>query len=529
MSNLLANRGEIEGLVISCLLQDMSLVADVSFTEKDFKFPKTKFFFNLIRELSKRYSEIDEVTTSVFVGTSPTLKDSYEQNGGWNSVKNAISLGSIKNFEKYTDDLEKSNLLFKLEENGFNIEKEIEIEGNSIRPIDLFPSMTSNQVYDFYEMLLADMSIKSLGDEIKKEVLYFTDKEINSIENQELDNSASYGITLRWEDEEGNEKYIPSFRMLDSVTNGYSHSNGVHIIGGHSGTGKTTITTNIAMGLVESGCKCLIISNEQQSLYFKNILMSYICHQVFKCYSIDRKKISSGNFTEEEREIFIKANNFIKEKYGNNLTFISVNEFNVAKICKVAKKLNLAEGYDTLILDTFKPENAANSNSHGEMNENARELDRFGRQMGMRVILPSQCRTSNEGKVSYMTSAELASSKQIKEVAASIILVRKIIDDELDPSKDRFFLKPYKWGVNRLTGRPEKKYLEIIDSSKAEDRAKEYDTNCIDRNKSYVLVFLNKNRSGESDLVWLYEIDGRSGKVTERASCDYVYKGQLSY
>lgn len=529
MSLLLQNRGDIEGLVISCLLQDMSLIADIPLTDKDFKFPKNKFFFSLVRELSKRYKEIDEVTTAAFVGTSPSLKESYKKNGGWESIQNAIRLGNVKNFDKYTDDLEKSNLLFRLEERGFNIEKEINVEGNLVKPIDLFPSMTANQVYNFYEMLLADTSINSLGDEIVLEDLHFTDKEIYNLNNQILDNSASYGITLRWKDDDGVERYIPSFKMLDSKTNGYSHSNGVHIIGGHSGTGKTTIITNIAMGLVESGCKCLIVSNEQQSLYFKSILLVYVCHQVYKCYSIDRQKIAKCDLTEEEKSVFMKANEFIKNKYKDNLKFISVNEFNVEKICKVAKKLNLAEEYDTLILDTFKPEQANSGNSHGEMNENARELDKFGRQMGMRVILPSQCRTSNEGKVSYMTSAELASSKQIKEVAASIILVRKVIDDELDPSKERLFLKPYKWGVNRSTGRAEKKYLDIIDSSKSEDKSREFDNNVIDRNKHHILVFLNKNRSGEDDLVWIYEIDGRSGKVSEKANCDHVYRGQLSY
>ena len=50
MSVLMNNRGEIESLVISALFQDLSLIADVSLTDKDFIFPKTKFFFNLVKE-----------------------------------------------------------------------------------------------------------------------------------------------------------------------------------------------------------------------------------------------------------------------------------------------------------------------------------------------------------------------------------------------------------------------------------------------------------------------------------------------
>ena len=69
MSVLMNNRGEIESLVISALFQDLSLIADVSLTDKDFIFPKTKFFFNLVKELSKKYKEIDEVTLGVYVSS----------------------------------------------------------------------------------------------------------------------------------------------------------------------------------------------------------------------------------------------------------------------------------------------------------------------------------------------------------------------------------------------------------------------------------------------------------------------------
>ena len=49
-------------------------------------------------------------------------------------------------------------------------------------------------------------------------------------------------------------------------------------------------------------------------------------------------------------------------------------------------------------------------------------LNKFGRQNNMRIILPVQTRTSDEGVISYLTATSLSGSKQIKEVANSLIL-----------------------------------------------------------------------------------------------------------
>ena len=523
------NRGQIESLVLSSLLQDMSLIADFPLSNKDFTFDRTKFFFGLIKELSTKYKELDEVTVLSYVGASPTLRDTYLANGGWESIKKIKELGNVKNYEKYIDDLEKSNLINRLKLKGFNIDQEIEIDNVKVKPIELFPSMNASQVHDFYEMLLADVGVNSLGDDMVLEDLYYTDEEIYKIDNQIEDNSKQFAVTLRWNDDDGKERYLQSFKVLNSLINGISHSNGVHVFAGHSGVGKTTITINIIMGLIEDGAKVLITSNEQQSKYFKEMLISIIARNVFKSYTITRKKIARGDFTPEEREIFIKANEFAKEKYKDKLKFIAMNEFKVDKIKKIAKKLCLSEGYDTLVLDTFKPEDASGTNTVGKMSENARQLDSFGKQMKMRIILPAQCATYSEGKTSYMTSAVLSHSKQIKEVAHTILLARKIIPEELDPKKEKYFLKPYKWQENKDTGKAEKVELEIIDSGTSEGRLKKFSHNCIDIQKHYILVFLDKNRAGKDQVVLLLEMDGETGMVSERATVANVYKGQLTY
>ena len=57
--NTIDNRANIEGLVLSSLVQDLSLISEFNLNEQDFKYDKSKFFFGLIRDLSKKYKEID--------------------------------------------------------------------------------------------------------------------------------------------------------------------------------------------------------------------------------------------------------------------------------------------------------------------------------------------------------------------------------------------------------------------------------------------------------------------------------------
>ena len=128
----------------------------------------------------------------------------------------------------------------------------------------------------------------------------------------------------------------------------------------------------------------------------------------------------------------------------------------------------------------------------------------------MKIIAPVQLATHSEGKVSYLTSSVLASSKQIKEVANVILLMRKVLPEELDKD-NRMYMKPYRL-TKDFTGKWSKQYLEDLDP-----------------NKDYRLIFVDKNREGEDSKVLLYEFNGRSGTFTEVGVTDNVYKGQLTY
>ena len=181
-----------------------------------------------------------------------------------------------------------------------------------------------------------------------------------------------------------------------------------------------------------------------------------------------------------------------------------------------------------VILDTFKYENGAGSSANiaTELVDTSREIDAIATEYDIGVILPVQLLVSSD-KTSFLTSASLTFAKQIKEVANSVLLMRKVRPFELNPQDEKYFLKPYVWRKNDK-GKYIKKELKVINPMKNEsDRMRRFDKDVIDVTKQHVLLRIDKNRNGVSDDLILFEIDNVSGIVREKGYCGHIYMGQL--
>ena len=402
------------------------------------------------------------------------------------------------------------------------------VGNKKIVPADKFTAMDSQQVLNFFDMQLSSVNVKSVATDMKREYLFYSDEELQQIEDGEIeDDTTYYDTTLTWQTEDGEFKYHKNFPLLSKSTDGLSSGNGVAIFGAFSGVGKTTLMVNMAMSLIENGEKVILVSNEQGSKYFKTMLLSYISAYVFGCFTLNRTKIKHYNFTDEERKVFLKANKFIKERYKDTLAFYSVSEFSVDKIMRESKKLILAEGFSTLIVETFKAE--SQEDSVKELIENSIELDKFGKEMECKILLPMQLMGSMTGKASYLTSSLLAGSKHVKDVAGLLLLTRKVTLRELEEDNEKMFLKPYLWRKDR-EGKYKKKYFKVVDSTTTSRRRLRGDDNddelTLDKSKQYILAFLDKCReSSDSNIIILQEFNGDYGRIRDVAYVDNVYTG----
>jgi predicted ATP-dependent serine protease len=132
-----------------------------------------------------------------------------------------------------------------------------------------------------------------LEENDKLESLHYTDEEIAKKESGEMEDTAPFDITVTFKDvDTGEDRYIQSFKMLNNELNGICRKNGVMFIGASSGSGKSTVTLQMVLGLVESGEKVLFISNEQVSKYFKDLLMAFVCINKFDTM-INGKRVGS--------------------------------------------------------------------------------------------------------------------------------------------------------------------------------------------------------------------------------------------
>ena len=83
------DRGMIEGLVLSCIYQDLTLVTEL---EPDFfSTDKSIFYFVLAREMSKTIKEVDMISVCAWCNTNGLLQV-FEGYGGYESINNLLKL-----------------------------------------------------------------------------------------------------------------------------------------------------------------------------------------------------------------------------------------------------------------------------------------------------------------------------------------------------------------------------------------------------------------------------------------------------
>ena len=519
------DRSILESLILSCIYKDITLITEVN--EDFFSNDKCKFYFCLIKEMSKNAKEVDELSVVSWVGVNG-LTQVFENYGGYTSIKNLLQLDSkVSNFESYLDSLKKILVLDSYGHLGIDFNKDFEIEYKQVNPIKAMPLLNCEEFSDLLMNIVVGKALKVQTEEYKAEQIFFSDEEMYDKLNNIQHNGTSFDITLRYTDfKKGDERYIQSFKLLNDTLNGIHSGNGNFQISAHSGVGKSTITLSIVMGMIESGRKVLIVSNEQEVTYFKNILSAYVCNHIYRCYTISRKRIENNTLNDEEKVVLAMANEFIKEKYKDSLMFLGVGDFDLPKIFKYVKRLKLMGLCDTLVLDTMKPDSEALGNS-GQSALNmvaiSRDLDKFGRENDIITMCTSQLATYSEGQ-GFLNASVLSQGKATKEVAGVLLLFRKVFSNiELNKDNEKYFLKPYVWEYDTIKKKSFKRYLTITSGNTSQP----WDKNNCDIDGQYILCFVDKNRFGSSGAIILYQADLRTGRIFEKGFCDNCFSGKI--
>ncbi len=472
------NRDQIEAPFVFCFWKDPDLYDDYKFVneKKDdtLKSEDAQFYFNLGKALyNAGFRKFDNITVYGFLQNKPEVKETFDNYGGYREVENLKQLVNVENVDAYFDKIAKLNTLNSL----------CKLTFDSFEDVSKFDKMSSQQVYDYFEYKLSDISIESTHD-VEEESLVIDDEFI-----EECNTGDAVGIS-----------YAKNCPIMNYLTLGVPLGE-MFMIAGHSGVGKSSfVFENMVLPMAEEGVKVAIVSNEMRSKDYKIMLLSHILTKELNYWGLTRKQIKMGHFTNEQREMLNKAKKISQEKYSS-LGFIKLFDNDIGKVLKYIKKKS-KRGYQIFVWDTMKSDDSLDEKMFLQLLINSRKVFQLASKENIAIIPTYQLAlyTVNQR---YLDASCLANGKQIKEVFSEMIYMRQLWQDEY--TGEKYDCKAYQLQKNE-----DGKYTKV-------KRMIE-----LDKDKKYIVAFLDKTRNDEDKQQVLYEVNGRFNSWKEIGYCNIL-------
>lgn len=480
---LVKDRHQLEGNFIFTLWKEPDLYGEYGkdlVVGKDIVTSDGMFYFALGLEMYKaNYSTFDEVSIYSQLKGNEILIKGFESRGGYKTVRDITGILDTLNVDAYFDALIKNNTLMNLHDQGFNV----------MQDFDKFERMTTSDVYDYFEFKLNNTFLKR-GGGVRIEDFDITDEFL-----EECDSGEGKGLSY------GKVAPIMNYHTLGI------HKSNVQVFAGFSGTGKSSFAVaSYIMPILQQGEKITIIANEMNIKAWQLLYLATLLSSEFGYYGITRKKIKTGNFTEEEWEWLHKAQKFHRDNYFDQLKFVKIYDYSIEEVKRIIRRQKKL-GFDYVLYDTFKAENAASTTVTGELIEASKTLLQVAEKDDVAIIITMQL-VINMENTRYLTAQTLSNAKGVKEVVSELILMRKLWEDEYTGEIND--VKPFRLkrdGNGKLTN--VKEYMEL------------------DTSKKYRIMFINKTRNDEDDLCILFRFDGAWNKWTEIGYCTPKFQNRM--
>lgn len=142
-------------------------------------------------------------------------------------------------------------------------------------------------------------------------------------------------------------------------------------------------------------------------------------------FKLTKKKMSSGDITEESRQQLTQVQQFWRENYKGKVKFISINDADMKVVKKKIRENVLRFGYDTVLYDTFKIQESDFEGTRQDLSlvRDSRELDKLAKKYNIIMLASVQLAERLKGKL-FLDSSVLSNSKQIKEILENLFLMR---------------------------------------------------------------------------------------------------------
>ncbi|WP_305180597.1 DnaB-like helicase C-terminal domain-containing protein [Ileibacterium valens] len=489
---LIEDRLSIEGNIIGCLAKDLLIFDDFKATGNDFVTVQGRFFYNLIKRLrDKGINQLDEVSVMTVAGTK--VIERLNNYGGYSSLEKLAQFVSTDNWDAYVQAFTRSNLFLRLYDQGFNLEKKIKVNGELIAPYSLLSKLDPEEIVDFYTAQLSESLGDYSTDVMEDEFLTLDESFI-----EQMEEGREIGVMFDQAGQDINGNTMKVFPVLARSIMGFKRGT-LSMLGAYSSVGKSSWWVSVIMSLLTKGHKVLMVSNEMPIEMFKKQCLSFILCKYLFYYRCSKKKMTEGNFTEEDKEMIRAAMDYMNQ-FDHCFKFIRLQDSNFELVKKKIRDNVLINDFDVVIYDTFKMDYSTSTNmkEYAKLIKDSRDLDVLAKKYNI-VMLASIQLSMNTINQLYLTSNCLSQSKQIVEVLENLLLMRNLLPEEMDPT-DALYCNPFKY-VQNEEGSWEEEAIEL------------------DASKNYKVLFINKARNGaNSDSTGtqlLYDFQGEFGLFNE--------------
>ena len=449
----------IECNVVATFWNNPELYSDYSSEIESgmFKSEMWRLYFSIGEAMYKKgFKYIDEVSVATFLEDKNDMKDKYYSFGGYSKIELVIDLVNESNLQAHMETLKKYSAIF-------DYVTKLSLTESGVEKLANFDSV--DDIYNFLSIKVNDIfrNVSMTGSRTGK----ITDDLDSLIETADkgINKGLQFGSPILSEEIGG---------LMDGQ---------IILVGGLSGTGKTTFTQELHLGAMwEREESTVYILNEQPKEKWQQQFLTWIINnKVIPKDSHERfssKRWRDGHFTEKEKEWLYKAKDLLESKVKDNLIIIeeleTYSQKNAEKIIKRYAHL----GVKYFVLDTFK----VDADHKGDlfwfsMQESLRRYDDLVKPTNLNVNLWITLQLEKGAVLKrYLTGNNIGMAKNVVDVASVALLMRRVRNDE------------YKGGKNEI---------KVIKPFSKECRTSGQEVE-LDPNKQYVIIFIEKNRNGES-------------------------------
>ena len=468
----------VEGNVVFSLFSDLDKLYDIKDSinpDTMFTLPESRYYYSLALGLyNSKYKKVDNVAIETFLSDKPKTKEVFDEYGGYETIREMCDIVDTSNFDVYFDKLKKYFLVRNLKKKGFSFDN-IDIE-----------SLNSTEIYDIFDYILnetyLDVGMDSDIVELEMGDDYF----------QELVEGKGLGVSI-----------ATRLPRLNYELSGLRKKE-VGLLSALSGAGKSSMLVEcFILPLVEQGIKVGMISNEMVINKIKDMILVSILTSQFKYFKINRKKLKTGNFTVEDKNMLKKAMEYNNKNIKPYLQFVELYTYDTGITNKIMKKM-ARSGVEFICYDVLKPSNFADARYYGEMVEVSKNMSEQAKKLDIGVILTQQI-ANHSINVRYLNRSCLSASKQVVEIVDFHIMLRTVWDDEYGGENNDLEVFNFQKDKEGNYIREEGKSIKEIVS--------------LDRDKRNLVMFLDKNRNGKEEVCYSLVHNGDFNRFYELGYC----------